>query len=113
MSGKYPSQRSHPYGTPVPEPFEYQGDPGWRPGPGQPADGAEFIAQQLVALGWSEHGARQWSAELLRRYPYLCHDDYLNVAEVADMLHETVGDPHDWDDVGAVLNVLEWYWRTV
>jgi hypothetical protein len=108
----YPSQRSWRYGKPIAEPFEGQGEPGWRPGLDDPADGAQFITDALIALGWNEHGAREWSAELLRRYPYLCTDDYRAVAEVADMLYATVADPHDWDDVGAVLNVLEWRWRT-
>jgi hypothetical protein len=104
----YPSEQP----APIAEPFHGQGDPGWRPGPHSPTDGVQYIAQQLVALGWAEHGAQQWAEELLCRYPHLCHDDYLAVAEVADMLHVTVDDPHDWDSHGAVLNVLEWRWRT-
>jgi hypothetical protein len=103
---RYPSEQA----APIAEPFDGQGDPGLRSS--DPADGAQYIAQQLVALGWAEIGARRWADELLHRYPHLCHDDYLTVAEVADMLHVTVTDPHDWDSHGAVLNVLEWRWRT-
>lgn len=104
----YASQR----GNPLSGPLEDQGEPGWRPGPGESADGATYIAERLIELGWSPHGARRWAAELVMRCPYLCSDDYRNAAEVADMLHVTVPDPAHWDSHGAVLNVLEWYWRS-
>lgn len=106
VSDSYPNSQ-HPVGL-----FEGQGEPGWRPGPGQSEDGRDFIAGMLVERGWTPHGARRWAGELLHRYPALCHDDYRGAAEVADRLYATVADPRDWDSVGAVLNILEWRWAT-
>lgn len=87
---------------------------GTRYGPDQ---GREYMIDRLVNVhGWSRpnsQGAEAWVDQLLERYPAIAHGQLTMAVDIVDILARTVHDPHDWDSVGSVLDLLDYIGREV
>lgn len=80
-------------------------------------EGREYMIDRLVNRhGWTRtqsQGAEVWVDKLLERYPAITHDQHQMAVDLVSLVAETVHDPHDWDSHGTVLDLLEWYEKTV
>jgi hypothetical protein len=72
-----------------------------------------LIVAALRLDGWpavppnQSDSAETWAANLVERRSYITITELSRVAAIHRAIAETVDDPHDWDSVGAVINILD------
>lgn len=74
-------------------------------------DGREFLARYMEGFGWVPAGCRSIADEIYRRYPAIRSDDHVTVPELLRIINDGVGDPHDVDELGIALDLLDYMAR--
>lgn len=77
------------------------------------SDVSALLVAGLLLDGWPPLPAEQsdsaetWVAEFLARRPDVTLVEVSRVAAIHGAISATVDDPHDWDSVGSVINILD------
>lgn len=92
--------------------------------PGGPVivDGREFLVRYAVErYGWlddprpgapyTSHSAQAFAHKVYERYPAIRHDEHRMVVDIVDLLSESIPDPHDWDEIGSALDMIQYIER--